>query len=199
VNQPISNQSDGGVGPAGVAAQSISQAAVSAPVPSDGDSLGAASTEDHGKQRIHWGRLFQRRLLIRVTIPTLIGIVQLVFAVVAITGGNTPARILLWMFPAIIAGYVFGRITKIAWVHEGTQIALVRGQILITVAYILVRIGTKVALNETLGDRVNLADVLLVLSFGFFLGRTLGLADQIWQALHSRHSRLAVAENSAEG
>ncbi|MGE0542899.1 MAG: hypothetical protein AB7R89_22255 [Dehalococcoidia bacterium] len=199
MNQSLSNQPDSSVGPASAAAQPISSTAKPAPAPSDGAGPSAASTEHHEKEHIHWGRLLQRRLLIRVTLPTLIGIVQLVFAVVAVTGGNTPARILLWMFPAIIAGYVFGRITKIAWAHEGTQIALVRGQILITVAYILVRIGTKIALNETLGDRVNLADVLLVLSFGFFLGRTLGLADQIWQALSSRHSQPAVAENPAGG
>lgn len=148
------------------------------------------------KGRMHWGRLLQRKLLIRVTVPTLIGLVQLAFAIIAIANGQVSARILLWALPALLVGYLFGRSTKMAWDDEKSQIVLLRAQLLLTVSYIVLRVGGHFVLERTLGDRVGLADVLMVLSFGLFVGRTVGLAGQIRRALSTRGSRAPVSESA---
>jgi hypothetical protein len=178
MTQPPGTTADGVLEPHGTAAQ---------PHPHQGSP--AESDAASGQERIHWGRLLQRKLLIRVTVPTLIGLVQLVFAIVAIVNGHAPARMLLWSLPALLVGYLFGRSTKIAWDDEKAQIVLIRAQLLLTAAYIILRVAGHIALEKTLSGRMDLADLLLVLSFGLFFGRTVGLADQIRRALSSRSSR----------
>lgn len=153
------------------------------------DSAMEPNSATNTQGRIHWRRLLQRRLLIRVTVPTLIGVVQLAFAIIAIVNDRVPARILAWALPALLVGYLFGRSTKIAWDDEKAQIVLIRAQFLITVGYVVLRVAGHFALERTFSDRVGLADVLLVLSFGLFVGRTVGLAGQIRRALSSRDHR----------
>jgi hypothetical protein len=122
-------------------------------------------------------------------VPTLIGLVQLIIASVAIGNGNAPIKVLLWALPALLVGYVFGRMTKIAWDDEKAQVSLIHAQLLLTVSYIVVRVGSHFAIGWTLGGLVWVADVLLLVSFGLFVGRTVELAGQIWQALISRSSQ----------
>ena len=136
-----------------------------------------------------WRRLLQRKLLLRVTIPTVIGLVQLVLAIIAIVSGDARVILLLFMLPALLVGYLFGRSTRIAWDDERAQVSLIQAQVLLGVAYIVVRVGTHFLLEKTLSGRVNgLATALLLVSFGLFFGRSLGLAIQIWHALVSRSS-----------
>lgn len=134
--------------------------------------------------RIVWRRLLQRKLLIRVTIPTAIGLIQLILSVVAIVKGDASPVVLLFLLPAILVGYLFGRGTKIAWSDESAQVSLIQAQALLAVSYVVVRIGTHYLLEKTLSSRVSgIATVLLLVSFGLFFGRSIGLAQQIWRAL----------------
>lgn len=134
--------------------------------------------------RIVWRRLLQRRLLLRVTIPTAIGLVQLALAIAAIAAGNARPVLLLWAVPALLIGALFGMGAKVAWNDETAQIAVIQTQVWLSVAYIVVRVGSHFLLEATLSSRVNgLATALLLVSCGLFLGRSLGLSGQIWKAL----------------
>jgi hypothetical protein len=140
--------------------------------------------------RIHWRRLLQRKLLIRVTIPTAIGLVQLVLSIIAIVSGDARPIVLLFMLPSLLVGYLFGKSTKIGWNDERAQVSLIQAQILLAVSYIVVRIGTHYLLELTLSSRINgLGTALLLVSFGLFFGRSVGLAIQIWHALASRNGQ----------
>ena len=146
--------------------------------------------------RLVWRRLLQRKLLIRVTIPTAIGLVQLVLAIIAIVSGDARPIVLLFMLPALLVGYLFGKRTKIGWDDERAQVSLIQAQMLLAVSYIVVRIGTRYLLELTLRSRVEgLATVLLLVSFGLFFGRSLGLAQQIWHALATRDETPAAEAN----
>jgi hypothetical protein len=151
----------------------------------DGGQESGAGSE---QEPIHQRRLLQRKLLIQATVPTLIGVVQLIFAIVAIGSGDAPVKVLQWALPALLVGYLFGCMVKIAWDDEKAQVALIRAQLVLTLTYVMVRVGAHFALEWTLGGRVCVADVLLLVSFGLFVGRTVGIAGQIWQVLSRRSS-----------
>lgn len=146
-----------------------------------GDAEGKHSAQSGG--RIHWRTLLQRRLLVRVTLPTAIGIIQLVMAIVAIARGDAPAIVLLVAVPALAVGYWFGRKTKMAWDNDRSEVTLIQAQVLLAASYILVRFGTHRFLERTLGDESWIAEAILLVSFGLFFGRSFGLAVQIWRAI----------------
>jgi hypothetical protein len=134
--------------------------------------------------RIGRRRLLQRKLLLTVTIPTAIGLIQLAFATYAIVKGNARPLVLLFLLPALLVGYWFGKRVKIAWDDTSAQVSLIQAQVLLTVSYIVVRIGTHFLLEKTLSSRIHgLAVALLLVSFGLFFGRSLALSVQIWRAL----------------
>jgi hypothetical protein len=148
------------------------------------------SDRESSDGRIGWRRLLQRKLLLRITIPTVIGLVQLALSIIAIVSGDARPILLVFMLPALLVGYLFGRSTKVAWNDDSAQVSLIQAQVLLAVAYIAVRVGTHFLLEHTLSGRINsLATALLLVSFGLFFGRSVGLAIQIWHALVSRSSR----------
>ncbi len=158
-------------------------------VPPDSPSTLSPSDWRRSNGRIVWRRLLQRKLLLKITIPAVIGLVQLVLAVLAIVAGSARPVVMLWTVPALLVGYLFGRSTKIAWNSEATQIAIIQAQAWLAVGYIVVRVGSHFLMKETLSGRVNdVATTLLLVSFGLFLGRSIGLSDQIWHALVSHNS-----------
>jgi hypothetical protein len=125
-----------------------------------------------------------------VTIPTAIGLVQLVLSIIAIVSGDARPILLPFMLPALLVGYLFGKSTRIAWDDERAQVSLIHAQVLLAVSYIVVRIGTRYLLELTLSSRIKgLATALLLVSFGLFFGRSVGLAVQIWHALVGRNSQ----------
>lgn len=153
----------------------------------DGATKTESESQDETDGPIKWRRLLQRKLLIRVTLPTAIGLVQLTLSIIAIVSGDARPALLLFILPALLVGFWFGRKTKIAWNDERAQISLVQAQILLAVSYIVVRVGTHFLLELTLGGRISeIATAILLVSFGLFFGRSVGLAVQIWQALTHR-------------
>lgn len=157
--------------------------------PSDSTSTIPQTDTGHTESHAGWRQLLQRKLLLSVTIPTAIGLVQLAFASYDIAAGDARALVLLFMLPALIVGYLFGRRVKIAWDDKSAQVSLIQAQVLLTIAYIVVRIGTHILLERALASRIQgVATAVLIVSFGLFFGRSLALAVQIWHALTSRNS-----------
>ena len=54
---------------------------------------------------------------------------QLVVAALEIGTGQATIAGIWWALPALLVGYIFGRMTHIAWEEERSQIALVGGQV----------------------------------------------------------------------
>ncbi|MCA9860318.1 MAG: hypothetical protein KC438_11380 [Thermomicrobiales bacterium] len=122
-----------------------------------------------------------------MTIPTAIGLIQFAVGLYEIVTGDARPILLLFMLPALLVGYLFGRGTKIAWDDESAQVSLIQAQLLLAISYVVVRVGTHYLLERTLSSRIDgLAIALLLVSFGLFFGRSIGLAVQIWHALVSR-------------
>lgn len=166
-------------------------------LPPNSTSTLSESDRESSDGRIVWRRLLQRKLLLRVTIPTAIGLIQLVLAIIAIVSGDARPILLLFMLPALLVGYLFGRRTRIAWDDDKAQVSLIQAQVLLAVSYIVTRVGTHFLLERTLSGRVNgLATALLLVSFGLSFGRSLGLSVQIWHALVRRSSGNPVSANA---
>ncbi len=66
-----------------------------------------------------WSRLLQRRLLVSLVLPGLIGLVLLALAIADLVGERAPAAVLLWVLPGVAVGYVLGRMTRVAWTGAG--------------------------------------------------------------------------------
>ena len=133
-----------------------------------------------------WRRLLDRKLRMKVTIPTLIGLIQLGLAAVEMINGQIPPPTLLWFVPALIVGLGFGRATRMIWNSERSQLVLVGGQVLLTLAWLLVKMGSKVLLPQLLESLSAAGVIALLVTSGLVLGHSLGLLGQIQNALKSQ-------------
>jgi hypothetical protein len=137
-----------------------------------------------------WRRLLNRKLRMKVTIPTLVGLIQLGLAVVEIVDGRLPPPILLWLLPALIVGFGFGRATRMMWDSEASQLVLVGGQVVLTVAWLLVKVGSKALLSQVLEDLTAAGAIALLVASGLVLGHSLGLLGQIQGELKRRDTTM---------
>jgi|ERR671923_600785 hypothetical protein len=94
--------------------------------------------------------LLDRKLVVRLTISSIIAAVILVGVIVNTFFAAIPAITFTWIFVGIIMGYPFGDLTKIAWNSDRTQLVLVGSQVVILGTYL----ATK--LLQTLSSAWNL-------------------------------------------
>ena len=114
-------------------------------------------------------RVLHRKLLFRLTIPAVLGISMLVrvlsdYAFVVRFPPVTFALIL----PGIAVGHTFGRLTKVSWNSDRTQLILDGGQIAILVAYVAVRVVSVVVIHIELAGLTYAFDVIFLLGAGFW-------------------------------
>ena len=133
----------------------------------------------------HWPRLVHRRLLLRLTAPALIGLVLLALAVADLVRARAPAAILLWIVPGVAAGYVFGRLTRVAWDSEASQVVQDGGGVVLLLAYVGVRLGEGYVLSPRFFDWPYISNAAALLGVGLLLGRALGTRKAIVRALES--------------
>jgi hypothetical protein len=137
-----------------------------------------------GERPVHrWRRLLSRKLRMRVTVPVLIGLVQFGLTLVEVVNGRVPPPILLWLLPAVVVGFGFGRATRIMWDSEASQLVLVGGQVVLTLAWLLVQVGSKALLPQVLEGLSAAGAIALVIAGGLVVGRSLGLVGQIQDEL----------------
>jgi hypothetical protein len=132
-----------------------------------------------------WRHLVEGKLRRQVTLPALIGLIQLVLAVATIINGQAPATVLLWLVPALLVGFAFGRATRIIWDSGASQAVLVGGQVLLTLAWLAVQVGSRPALTRALGDLSFAGAITMVMAGGLAIGHALALLSRIRQALRS--------------
>lgn len=91
--------------------------------------------------------LLQRKLLFRLTIPMIIAAVMLVVVIIDSFFTSFPALTYAWILVGAIIGYPFGRMTKISWNSDKTQLVLDGSGMVLIVVYIITSIIRSVVLR----------------------------------------------------
>ena len=133
--------------------------------------------------RPHWSRLVHRRLLLRLTLPGLIGVVLLILAVVDLVRGHVPPLVLLWLVIGIATGYPFGHMTKVAWDSDKSQLVQDGSGLLLLAGYLVLRLGERFLLNPAVVNLPYVTNGAALAGAGLLIGRFLGMRRTIRRAL----------------
>lgn len=132
--------------------------------------------------------LLDRKLVLRLTIPSIIAVVILVGVIIDTFFTAIPAITFAWIFVGIIIGYPFGRLTKISWNSDRTQLVLVGSQVVILGIYLVTKIITSLIIRVEFGYLAYMLAIVLLTTVGSIVGKTLGTLRQIQLALMSTSS-----------
>ena len=99
-----------------------------------------------------------------------------------------PAITFAWILVGFIIGYPFGRLTKISWNSDKTQLVLDGSGMVRIVAYIVSSITRSIILRIEFGYLSYMLAITLLASVGGTIVRTLGMIRQIQLALKSNSS-----------
>ncbi|HEY0580090.1 MAG TPA: hypothetical protein VGC75_05230 [Candidatus Nitrosocosmicus sp.] len=127
--------------------------------------------------------LLHRKLLARLTIPIVISLVMLVILIDDLLYTPIPLSNFAWIFAGFIIGYPFGRLTKISWNSDKTQLILLGSGIVLLMLYVVIRIVTTIIIRIEFGHLSYVLDITLLISIGGTIGKTLGTIKQIRLAI----------------
>jgi hypothetical protein len=130
-----------------------------------------------------WRRLVQSKLRHQVTLPACLGLIQVTLAVTGIVRGESPPSALVWLAPAVVVGLAFGRATRVVWDSEAYQAVLVGGQLVLTLAWLAIQLGSRQVLARALGDLSYAGAITLIIAGGLVIGHSLALLGRIGHAL----------------
>src|SRR5919197_1590971 len=132
--------------------------------------------------------LLHRKILFRLTIPMIIAAVMLVVVIIDSFFTSFPVITYAWILVGIIIGYPFGRLTKISWNSDKTQLVLDGSGVALLVVYIVTSIIRSIILRIEFGYLSYVLAITLLVSVGGIIGRTIGTMRQIELALKSNSS-----------
>jgi hypothetical protein len=122
--------------------------------------------------------------------------VMLVTVVIDYFFTSFPAITFAWILVGFIIGYPFGRLTKISWNSDKTQLVLDGSGIALMVVYIVISIIRSIILRIEFGYLSYVLAITLLASVGSTIGRTLGMIRQIQVALKSNsYHRIELARS----
>ena len=137
---------------------------------------------------LHLRNLVHRKLLLRLTLPSIIAAAMLIAVIIDSFFTPFPAITYAWILLGIIIGYPFGRLTKISWNSDKTQPVLVGSGVILLVAFVVTRIIASIIIRIEFGYLSYVLAIILLVSVGGTTGRTLGMMRQIRLALMSNSS-----------
>jgi hypothetical protein len=137
---------------------------------------------------LHLKNLLHRKPLARLTIPLVISAVMLVVPIIDLFYLSIPHITFAWILAGIIIGYPFGRLTKISWNSDKTQLVLDGSGIVILVVFIIIRIITSIIIRTEFGYLSYVLDIVLLVSVGGTVGRAHVMLRPIRLALASNNS-----------
>ena|SRR5919198_3259278 len=132
--------------------------------------------------------LLHRKLLFRLTIPLKSAAVMFFAVIIDSFFASFPAITYAWILVGLIIGYPFGRLTKISWNSDKTQLVLDGSGMILIVVYIVISIIRSIILRIEFGYLSYVLAITLLPSVGGTIGRTLGMMRQIQLALMSNRS-----------
>jgi hypothetical protein len=118
----------------------------------------------------------------------IIAAVMLVAVIIDSFFTSFPTITYAWILVGLIIGYPFGRLTKISWNSDKTQLVLDGSGVALIVIYIVTGIIRSIILRIEFGYLSYVLAITLLASFGGMIGRTLGMMRQIQLALKSNSS-----------
>ena len=118
----------------------------------------------------------------------IIAAVMAVVLIIDIYYTPIPAITFAWILVGIIIGYPFGRLTKISWNSDKTQLVLDGSGVALVVVYTVTRIITTLLLRMEFGYLSYVLAITLLVSVGGSIGRELGMIRQIRHAFRSTTS-----------
>jgi hypothetical protein len=130
-----------------------------------------------------WRHLVQGKLRRQVTLPAVLGLTQLVLVAASIVRGEASPAVLFWLAPALLVGWAFGRATRVVWDSETYQAVLVGGQLVLTLAWLAIQVGSRPALTRALEGLSDAGSITLVIASGLVIGHSLALLGRIGRAL----------------
>ena len=92
-----------------------------------------------------------------------------------------------WIFVGFVIGYPFGRLTKISWNSDKTQLVLDGSGLALIVCYIGASIARSIIIRIEFSDLSYVLAITLLASVGGQIGRTIGMIRQIQMALKSKN------------
>src|ERR671925_1145645 len=132
---------------------------------------------------MHLRNLLHRKLLTRLTLPSIIAAGMLIAVIIDSFFTPFPAISFAWILVGIIIGYPFGRLTKISWNSDKTQLVLVGSGVVVLGIYLVTRIITSIIIRMEFGYLSYVLDIVLLITVGSIIGKTLGTMRQIQLAL----------------
>ena len=134
---------------------------------------------------LHLKNLLHRKLLFRLIIPLITAAMMLVAVIIDSFFTSFPAITFAWVVVGIIIGFPFGRLTKISWNSDKTQLVLDGSGMALLVAYIVTSIIRSIIIRMEFGYLSYVLAITLLASVGGAIGRTLGMMKQIQLAIRS--------------
>src|SRR5919199_832808 len=74
---------------------------------------------------------------------------------------------------SFMLGFGFGCAIRVAWDEDALQVVLVGGQVLLTLAFVIVKVGSKAVLQHALDDQTSAGVIVLLVGSGLLLGHSL--------------------------
>jgi hypothetical protein len=137
---------------------------------------------------LHLRNLLHRKLLLRLTIPSIIAAVIIIGVIIDTFFTPIPAITFVWILVGIIIGYPFGRLTKISWNSDKTQLVFVGSGVIVIGVYLVTRIITSIIIRMEFGYLSYVLAIVLLVTAGSIIGKTVGTMRQIQLALMSTTS-----------
>ncbi|HZC21088.1 MAG TPA: hypothetical protein VE223_05545 [Nitrososphaeraceae archaeon] len=134
---------------------------------------------------LHIKNLLHRKIPFRLIIPLITAAMMLVVIIIDSFFTSFPAITFAWVLVGIVIGFPFGRLTKISWNSDKTQLVLDGSGMALLVAYIVTSIIRSIILRMEFGYLSYVLAITLLASVGGAIGRTLGMMKQIQLAVKS--------------
>lgn len=136
---------------------------------------------------MHLRNLLNRKLLFRITIPTIIATGMFISVIIDSLFTSIPTITYAWVLIGFIIGYPFGRLTKISWNSNKTQLVLDGSGLALIISYIVISIVRSIIIRIEFSDLSYVLAITLLASVGGQIGRTIGMIRQIQMALKSKN------------
>ena len=130
-----------------------------------------------------WRRLLQRKLLTQLTLPTVLGLVQLGAAIVQLAASPVRPTTALWLITSFAVGFGFGSAIRVAWDDQAARVVLVGNQLILTLGFVIFNLGSRAVLEDVLGDLPAAGVSVLLVASGLLLGHSVGLMHRVHGAL----------------
>ena len=134
--------------------------------------------------------LLNRKLLFRITIPTIIATGMFISVIIDSLFTSIPVITYAWILVGFVIGYPFGRLTKISWNSDKTQLVLDGSGLALIICYIGASIARSIIIRIEFSDLSYVLAITLLASVGGQIGRTIGMIRQIQMALKSKNHNL---------